>query len=502
MLDKIKGIFKKVDFLFFVFLFFLLNIGFSFLSLKIDLSYGSSYSLSSSTKKILKNLKKPLTINFYVSSSDLPSRLIPLKDEVIDFLKEYKKTSNKITLKILDPKKDSKALDEVQKTTIPELQYSQLEKDSYQVKKVYFGIEIKYNDKSEVIVQVGDLSNLEYNLTSLIYKLTKEKEEKIAIIGKQEVFPMFGNQEDDLANLKKIIRNQYHLDFLDIGKDSSVETIDKSYKLILVFDDNKKTYQEEELKKIKKYLDNGGKAIFFVDGVWVNGQSLVGEKANHNLFSFLKDYGIKLNENLILSFASELVNFGSANYQFITNYPYWVKTNNFSKNSGLFSNISVLTFPWVSSVDFINQSFGKNQILVSSLKQSWEKKYSTESAFFVDPGNILKPKENDLKTFSLIVGVNDKNNQLKLVVIPSSRFVYDQFLGQNNNLEFVYNLIDNISSGGVLSGIRARQISFYQLPVLNEAQKDLVKYLSILVLPTIFGVYGFLRILKRSKKSF
>lgn len=502
MLKKIfnffKNYFKKSFVIILIFIFFIFNFLFSFLNLKIDLSKGKAYSISSSTKNILKNLKKNLEIDFYVSSSDLPSRLIPLKNEVIDFLKEYQRLSKKITFKILDPKKDNKAQEEASSLGLPVFQYSQLEKDSYQVKKVYFSLVLKYEDKKEIIYQVNDLSNLEYEITSLIYKLIRDKTEKIAVIGKKEIFSVNEN-DDDLSILKKLLRQQYELNFFDIDKESPVKEIDKSYKLILVFDDNQKNYQDEEIEKIKKYLEKNGKAIFFVDGLWIDPKTLYVSQANHNLANLLKELGIKINNDLILSLSSELVNFGSSNYQFITNYPYWIKTNNFNKKYNLFSNVNVLTFPWVSSINFEKNSNFEKDILVYSIDKSWNKKYSTESAFLATPENIERPKLTDLKSYPLIASLK-RNNELKIVVIPSSRFVYDQFIAQNNNLDFVFNLIDNMTSGGALSGIRSRQVEFYSLPAFSSSQKEFIRYLSIFLLPAIFAFYGLIRILKRSKK--
>lgn len=491
-------VFKRSLILTLIISFFVFNFLFSFLNLKVDLSAGKAYSISSSTKNILKNLKKNLEIDFYVSSSDLPSRLIPLKNEVVDFLKEYERSSKKIVIKILDPKKDKKAEEDVVSLGLPVFQYSQLERDSYQVKKVYFSLVLKYGDKKEIIYQVNDLSNLEYEISSLIYKLTRDKTEKIAIIGKKEIFSVNQN-EDDLSVLKRLLRQQYEVNFFEIDKDSPVKEIDKSYKLILVFDDNQKKYQDEEIEKIKNYLKNNGKAIFFIGGAWVDPQSLYVSKADNNLNSLLKEFGIKIEENLILSFSSELVNFGTSNYQFITNYPYWIKTNNFNKKYSLFSNVNVLTFPWVSSINFEKNKNYTQDILVSSIDKSWGKKYSSDSAFLATPENIERPKQNDLKTFPLVASLK-KDNDLKIVVVPSSRFVYDQFISQNNNLDFVFNLVDNMTSGGALSGIRSRQVEFYNLPALSSNQKEVVRYLSIFLLPAIFGFYGFLRILKRSKK--
>ncbi len=482
-----------------IIIFFVINFLVSFVNLKLDLSAGRAYSLSKSTEDILKKIKDKLEIDFYVSSSDLPSRLIPLKNNIIDFLNEYKKRSNKIIIQIKDPKKNSQYADEVGKLGLPEFQYSQLEKDSYQVKKIYFSLVLKYQGKQEIIYQANDLNNLEYNISSLIYKLTNQKQEKIALIGKKEVFSTLG-ENDDLATFKKILRQQYQLDFFEIDKESPVKEIDKSYQLILVFDDNQKKYQDEEIEKINAYLKNGGKAIFFVDGVWVDPKSLYVSKADHNLDSLLEKLGVKINENLVLSYASELVNFGSSNYQFITNYPYWIKTNNFNKKEGnLFSNINVLTFPWVSSVDFVKNNQLEKEVLVSSIDKSWQIKYASSSALSVNPDNIAKPQPKDLKAFPLIVGLKEKD-QFKVIVISSSRFVSEQFIAQNDNLEFVFNLISNIVSGGALSGIRSRTVEFYNLPTLSDNQKEMVRYLSIFLLPMIFVSYGFWRILKRSKE--
>lgn len=494
----IKNFFKKNSIIFITAIVVFVNILFLFFNFKLDLSQGKAYSLSKSTENILKKLKDKLEINFYVSSSDLPSRLIPLKNDVVDFLNEYKKRSNKITIQIKDPKKDTKAADEVGKLALPEFQYSQLERDSYQVKKIYFSLVLKYKDKQEIIYQVNDIANLEYNITSLIYKLTNDKQEKIAVIGKKEVFSTLG-ENDDLEILKKVLRQQYQVDFFDIDKESPVKEIDKSYKLILVFDDGQKTYQDEEIGKIKKYLDDNGQAIFFVDGVWVDSKSLFISKANHNLNDLLKNLGVKINENLVLSYSSELVNFGSTNYQFITNYPYWIKTNNFNKNENLFSNINVLTFPWLSSIDFEKNNRFKKEVLVSSMEKSWQIKYASDSALTASPENIIRPQAKDLKTFPLVVGLKDKG-QLKIVVIPSSRFVYQQFTQQNDNLEFVFNLVDNMVSSGALSGIRSRTVEFYSLPILSENQKEIIRYSSIFGLPLFFTLYGVIRILKRGKK--
>jgi ABC-type uncharacterized transport system involved in gliding motility auxiliary subunit len=485
---------EKLESSFIIFLslavFVLLNLLLSTFSLRLDLSEGKVYSLSSSTKKILKNLDDLVTIKFFVSS-DLPTRLLPLKNDVLDFLNEYKKATGKISVKVLDPKKDEKALQEAKEIGLPELQFSQLEKDKYAVTNVYFGIVISYTDKKEILPQVTELESLEYNITSSIYKLTKKQLDKIAILGKEQ---KFNPQEDDLLTFKKIAERQFVLDFIDVSTASATKSIDSSYKTILVFDTNQKEYDSQEIAAIKDYLQDKGKAIFFVDGVWV-GEDLNVTEAKHNLFSIIKDYGLQVNQDLVLSTSAELVNFGNQMVQFLTTYPYWLKTNNFNFKTPYFSNINQLTFPWVSSLKVEKKNNLKIEELVKTTKRSWNQQNPT--AQVLNPQNIPNPSASDLKEF-LITAYAKKENQGEIVVIPSSRFILERFLGRaSDNLEFILNLLNNLASGGALSGIRQRSVSLYLLPDLNEAQKDLFRYLNILLLPSLWAVFGAIRLLKR-----
>jgi len=467
------------------------NLVFSLVPLKFDFSYGKAYSLSSSTKKIIKNLDDVLNIKFFVSS-DLPTRLLPLKNDVLDFLNEYKKEGRgKIMVKVLDPKKDNQALNQAQEEGLPQLQFSELQQNKYQVAAVYFGLVLSYGTKKEIIPQVTNLEGLEYNLTSLIYKMTKKELEKVAVLGKKEEFDQ---QNDDLLSFKKVLRQQFILDFIDVSSSSATKEIDKSYKTVIVFDDNKKEYDEQEITALKNYLNQGGKAVFLVDGVWVL-DNLQTTEAKHNLFSLISDFGIELKKDLVLSTSAELVNFGNQLFQFITAYPFWVKTNIFAKDQPHFSNINALLYPWASSIELKNKNDVKPAALVYTTKKSWIQKDN----FVLDPQSIPNPQPADLKQHIISAYSKNKNNG-ELIVIASSRFVLERYLSRTtDNLEFLLNIVNNFAAKGALSGIRQREVSFYPLPDLSESQKDLFRYLNIFLLPSFLAIFGFFRLWQRAK---
>lgn len=469
--------------------FIIANLMMSYVSFRTDLSYGKAYTLSSSTKKILKDLDDVITVKFFVSS-DLPNQLIPLKTDVVDLLNEYKKAGgNKINTKVLDPKKDEAAKSEAAAANIPELQFSQVENDKYALTTAQFGIAIAYGDKTEVIPQVTNIESLEYNLTSAVYKMTKKELPKIGIVGYP---PSYNPQEDQLAPIKSVLERQFVVDYVDVSSSSATQKIDPSYGAVMVFDNRQTPYSQAEVDAIQEYLDNKGNAVFFVDGAWIQ-ENLTTGKANNGLTGLLKEYGIVVQENLLLSTSAEFVNFGNSGVSFMVPYPFWMKTNAFNSKSSYFSNVGQLTYPWASALKIEKKPGVEVSELVKSSKRSWEQK----EPFSLNPESIPEPKISDLKEY--VVGAqSSRSGKGKLVVIPSSRFVLAQFLSRNSgNVPFVVNVLSEMGSKGELSGMSQRAVQFYPVPDMTEQKKDTFKYMNILLLPAALGIFGALRLMKR-----
>lgn len=458
----------------------------SAISIKLDLSNGQAYTLSSSTKKILKNLDKQVVIKFF-ASSDLPTKLIPLKTEVVDLLSEYQKEGRgKIRTEIKDPKKDTKVAEEATSNGIPQLQFSQLEMDKYAVTSSFFGMSLEYNGKKEIIPQVTDIGSLEYNLDASIYRMVNQEQPKVGIVG---IPDSLDPSQDDLGSMKKVLSQQFLVNLLNISEDSAEKTIDPSIKTILVFS---KDYSDEEITELDKYLKNGGNAIFFTDGVAVS-DNLTAVSTKNSLVNLSEKYGIKINDDLVLSASAELVNFGNGTVNILSPYPFWLKTNVFDKKVSYFSNINQLTLPWVSSLTVENKPGLEVRELIKTTTRSWRQKDN----FILDPQSIPQPKIQDLKSYIVAAQVKNKKNGV-LVVIPSSRFILERYLGSSSdNLEFVLNIVNDLASSGALSGIRQRAVTFYPLPDMAENQKDIFKYSNILLLPGLFAAYGIYRLMKR-----
>lgn len=472
---RLNNLRKNLIILFFISGFILINFFLKFVNLKLDLSKNQAYSISLSTKNILKSLKKNIEIYFFVSEN-LPTNLIILKNDVLFFLKEYEKQSKKVIIKVVDPAKDDKSYQLSQEFYIPELQLSQLEQDKFSLSKIYFGIGLKYDGKIESIRQLDNLESLEFNLTSLIYKLSKNNLEKIGLIG----------ETNDLNNFLEITNNQFEIDYPSLEKE-----IDKKNKTIIFIDKGNKEYKEEELNNLFGYLKNGGRGIFLIDKFAIEENSLNVVNSKINWDKYFQDFGLSIDNNLVLSLNSQLVSFGGGDFQFLTPYPYWLRTNNFSDKSSYFSNVSGLTFPWVSSLKINEKKNYQYEKLVYSTNKSWVVKDNIK----LDPTTITNPQS--LNQYLLIAKLNLNNNG-SLMIVPSSRFLSDKFLNRNEeNLKFILNVLYDFTSQGVLSGIKQRTVNVYQLAYfVNLWEKEVFKYLSILLLPGLFLLVGIIKVLR------
>ena len=56
------------------------------------------------------------------------------------------------------------------------------EGDSFEVKRVYMGISLRYGDQREAIPVVADTRRLEYDLTTLIRKITRTRVPKVGLL--------------------------------------------------------------------------------------------------------------------------------------------------------------------------------------------------------------------------------------------------------------------------------------------------------------------------------
>ena len=135
---------------------------------RFDLTESNDYSISKTSKTMLKNLDDVVDVKLCFSR-ELPSNFINIRQEVKDILDEYKNYSNgKIKIEEIFPEDNPETEKKMQQLGIPKLQFNVVEQDKFQAIGGYAGLAIYFEDKKEVIPVIQTSQNLEYEITTII----------------------------------------------------------------------------------------------------------------------------------------------------------------------------------------------------------------------------------------------------------------------------------------------------------------------------------------------
>ncbi len=157
-----------------------INVIFSFIPLRFDLTEDRLYTISEGSRKILENLKDPIRIKFYFSKNneELPQNFKTYAQRVRELLEEFEKiSSGKVILEISDPKPDTEEEEWAQKFGIKTIALSS-------GNKVFFGAVISMLDQ-EMLIPYFDQRRqefLEYDISQAIQKVSSTSDSKVGIL--------------------------------------------------------------------------------------------------------------------------------------------------------------------------------------------------------------------------------------------------------------------------------------------------------------------------------
>lgn len=163
---------------------------------RFDWTEGRIYTVSDASRNILRSLKAPVTVKFYVSPSDkMPAGMKTLEADAAAKLEEFRLASGgKFQYKILhldalnalqEEGGDDARLAELSQKGIEPFQVQSIEADEVGVKLIYSSMSIAYKEKPEEVlprVMPENLDELEYLIVSKIYRMTLDAVPKVALM--------------------------------------------------------------------------------------------------------------------------------------------------------------------------------------------------------------------------------------------------------------------------------------------------------------------------------
>jgi ABC-2 type transport system permease protein len=285
---------------------------------RIDLTGDKRFTLSTTTKNILKGLKDQVFVKVYLSGKELPPDFKKLSESTIEILDEFRVIAgNNVGYQFINPddldEKEKKNLfKQLADKGLPPIEV-EVKKEGEQVKKLVVpGAIVTYNNKDfpvELLEQQrGDISpsqvvhnstiDLEYQLMNAIHKLQQADQPKIAFIQ--------GHGELKLPYIQDIAQTLsqfYRVDFVNLP-DYKIGRLDPYQAIVIAKPDSMFTPLEQY--KIDQYLMNGGKALWLVSSLNVPQDSF---KYHKKIFSsdyklgIIEDqlfkYGVRINYDIV-----------------------------------------------------------------------------------------------------------------------------------------------------------------------------------------------------------
>ncbi len=286
---------------------------------RVDLTEEKRYSLSDASKNLVARLPEQVEIEVLLAGDELNPGFERLKSAVDETLAEFKHYGgSKVNwyfnnpMDIADATEQNAFIDSLVAMGVVPTNVFENKNGQKRETLVFPYALVRYGDKISVVQLLKDnvsqsaqvdlnqsYENLEYELATAIRKLSIAEKKKIGLLSQ------FTNLRPvNFAGLIDALQENYDLFIVDARTSESFNGLDAIIlpKPDLPIDDSTKF-------KIDQFIMNGGRALFFVDGLKIDSIGLEGTFAQpfeHNLEDLFFKYGVRVNQNLIKDGASAL----------------------------------------------------------------------------------------------------------------------------------------------------------------------------------------------------
>lgn len=533
----------------------LLNILAQFAFERFDMTEENRYSLSSSSKELAKGLDDIVYFKIYLDG-DLPPGFLKLKNSLKEMLDEFRIYSNdNIEYEFIDPSANP---DEKQRVEL----YKQLsEKGLYptnleendkgqQSQKIIFpgaivnyrSIEVpmqilksKFGGSSDVMLN-NSIENLEYEISNVLRKISKQKATSIAFLRGQNELPT--KQISDAANG---LNDFYIVDTVKIN--GQLDAL-KDYKLLIIAKPDT-LFDEKDKFIIDQFIMKGGRVLWLIDKMAMNMDSLETKSTNIaiplelNIDDMLFRYGVRINNDFVMDMQAAPIPvvtgyIGNQPKQEIFPWYYYPLLSADSKNP-IVRNLNMVKTEFASSIDTIETENVVKTVLLTSSKLSRLQMSPARVSLNIlrekaDPmafnrrnipiavlleGNFNSNYENrlpDAIANDKAIAFKSKSEKTKMIVVSDGDVIasyvskkgnvyplgYDRFTRQSfGNKSFILNCIDYLCDNNGVLELRSKEIKMRLLDPAKIESPKFIQWMNV-ILPTIiiiiFGViFAFIR---------
>ncbi len=523
--------------------------------LRLDLTEDKRYSISEASKNIMKGLKSPIMVEVYLEG-EFPAGFQRLQKSIRETLEEFRSFSgNKIEYRFTNPSAipDAKTRnEEYEKLAKSGLQPTNLmvKEGAEQVQKIIFpGALVRVKDK-EIAVQFlkgnqaasaqerlnQSVEGVEFELANAIKMAAQEKPGRIAILsGHGE---MKGRSLQDLG---LTLRQYYTVDPVDLGKVPDLNGFDA-----VIVPKPREKFDEFDKFKLDQFIVKGGKALFFLDGIRAETDSIKPDGSLAlpyplNLDDLFQKLGFRLNPDLLMDMncgAIPLVvgYLGDKPETRLVPWRYYPVLNDFGSHA-IVKNMDALYGRFVSTLDtFVSPHIKKTPLVFSSRyskmvaspvrlsfnearlnPQPEQYKFSRIPVAYLMEGKFVSLYQNRMIPESgEKIGFKETDKASKVIVVGDGDFVkndttrkgeyfglgYDRFMRATfANKDFVLNALSYLldENGAILARTRTIALRPLDIPRVTR-EKNRWQMLNIAGPVLIIVLFGTFRLFFRNRK--
>lgn len=433
-----------------------INLVFSKLDLSTDLSSGSLFTLSDTTKKIMKQIDQDVTIYYMVQDGS--------EEEYINnALKQYNKVSDHVKVKKVDP------------VVNPAFASKQGIDDEISANDV-----IVVNEKTKAAKYIAGselyVTDTDYTTGSSSYSLDVEGQVTAAIqnvvsASKTKMYTLTKHSEEEIGDTLLSALDKMNMETEDLEL-ATLESVPDDCD-ILYINGPTTDITTEEKDMILNYLKNGGSAVVNV--------GYTTEKMP-NFEEVLNYYGVKVTSGIICE--------GTGNY---ATYPNYIVPT-VSEESDLLSDLSgYLIFPDAAGLSRVSSDSLRSTVTITDLLDTSEDSYVK-----VDPSSGSASKEDgDVDgPFSVGYSVTEKvdDKETKLLVFASSGAFSETFTQttQVDNANVYKKAVSSLSKSDVKEASIDQKSLSYSYVSLTSGTQLLWAAIMIIIIPGGLLLTGFI----------
>ena len=478
--------------------------------IRLDLTGNRQYRLSDATKNVLQRLEDKVRVQAYFTK-DLPAPYNQSAAYVRDLLEEYALyAGGNLAFDFIDPGMDDVKKREATLKGILPVQIQEVKNDQIGIKQAFMGIVVIYGAKKEAIPLLRQTENLEFELTSMIKRLSSQQLKTVAFTaGHGEPAP-----DEKLRRVKTELDKHYRVITHDFNLVK--EIADDVSTLIVVAPTDQ--WSDEHLFYLDQFLMRGGTVAFLLDGVKVKIAQLAGaEPFDHGFYEILAAYGVNLEKNLIVDPQCKRITVESrqGGYQVrnLINYPYIPVLTDLNRDHLLTKEVGSLSLPFMSSVTIVPNQAGVNAtVLARTSNKSWEEK----GDYAVNPmERKVRPAQAASGPFNAMVAASGRfssffagksseegadylkdpskvlreSPETRILVVGSGYLPQDGMSDEEDMIFFV-NAVDWLTQDAELIKIRNRGLADRPIADLTPTAKTTLRYVNVVGVPLLFVLIG------------